>query len=104
MMTRLEAFEKLAKDNGLDIEVNGNLHRAWFNDKDFLMSINERKEYQSLEVATKVLGRKFMLFKQYKNIGPRIYKDLDKQIKQLIGDFKVALVEEKLENMGNDFK
>ena len=104
MMTRLEAFEKLAKNNGLDIEVNGNLHRAWFNDKDFLMSINERKEYQSLEVATKVLGRKFMLFKQYKNIGPRIYKDLDKQIKQLIGDFKVALVEEKLENMGNDFK
>ena len=104
MMTRLEAFEKLAKDNGLDIEVNGNLHRAWFNDKDFLMSINERKEYQSLEVATKVLGRKFMLFKQYKYIGPKIYKELDKQIKQLIGDFKVALVEEKLENMGNDFK
>lgn len=103
-MTRLEAFEKLAKNNGLDIEINGNLHRAWFNDKDFLMSINERKEYQSLEVATKVLGRKFMLFKQYKNIGPRIYKELDKQIKQLIGDFKVALMEEKLENMGNDFK
>ena len=104
MMTRLEAFEKLAKNNGLDIEVNGNLHRAWFNDKDFLMSINERKEYQSLEVATKVLGRKFMLFKQYKYIGPKIHKELDKQIKQLIGDFKGALVEEKLENMGNDFK
>lgn len=103
-MTRLEAFEKLAKNNGLDIEVDGNLHRAWFNDKDFLMSINERKEYQSLEVATKVLGRKFMLFKQYTKIGPRIYKELDKQIKQLIGDFKVALIEEKLENMGNDFK
>lgn len=103
-MTRLEAFEKLAKNNGLDIEINGNLHRAWFNDKDFLMSINERKEYQSLEVATKVLGRKFMLFKQYTKIGPRIYKELDKQIKQLIGDFKVALMEEKLENMGNDFK
>lgn len=104
MMTRLEAFEKLAKNNGLNIEVNGNLHRAWFNDKDFLMSINERKEYQSLEIATKVLGRKFMVFKDYRNIGPRIYKELDKQIKQLIGDFKAALVEEKLENMGNDFK
>lgn len=103
-MTRLEAFEKLAKNNGLNIEINGNLHRAWFNDKDFLMSINERKEYQSLEIATKVLGRKFMLFKDYRNIGPRIYKELDKQIKQLIGDFKAALVEEKLENMGNDFK
>lgn len=103
-MTRLEAFEKLAKDNGLFVEVNGNLHRAWFNDKDFLMSINERKEYQSLKIATKVLGRKFMVFKQYTKIGPRIYKDLDKQIKQLICDFKVALVEEKLENMGNDFK
>lgn len=103
-MTRLEAFEKLAKNNGLNIEVNGNLHRAWFNDKDFLMSINERKEYQSLEIATKVLGRKFMVFKDYKNIGPRIYKELDKLIKQLIGDFKEALVEEKLENMGNDFK
>lgn len=103
-MTRLEAFEKLAKNNGLNVEVNGNLHRAWFNDKDFLMSINERKEYQSLEVATKVLGRKFMVFKDYKNIGPRIYKELDKQIKQLIGEFKEALVEEKLENMGNDFK
>lgn len=103
-MTRLEAFEKLAKNNGLNIEINGNLHRAWFNDKDFLMSINERKEYQSLEIATKVLGRKFMVFKDYRNIGPRIYKELDKQIKQLIGDFKAALVEEKLENMGNDFK
>lgn len=103
-MTRLEAFEKLAKNNGLNVEVNGNLHRAWFNDKDFLMSINERKEYQSLEVATKVLGRKFMVFKDYKNIGPKIYKELDKQIKQLIGEFKEALVEEKLENMGNDFK
>lgn len=103
-MTRLEAFEKLAKDNGLNIEINGNLHRAWFNDKDFLMSINERKEYQSLEIATKVLGRKFMVFKDYRNIGPRIYKELDKQIKQLIGDFKVAQVEERLENMGNDFR
>ena len=103
-MTRLEAFEKLAKNNGLNIEINGNLHRAWFNDKDFLMSITERKEYQSLEIATKVLGRKFMVFKDYRNIGPRIYKELDKQIKQLIGDFKAALVEEKLENMGNDFK
>lgn len=103
-MTRLEAFEKLAKNNGLFVEVNGNLHRAWFNDKDFLMSINERKEYQSLEIATKVLGRKFMVFKDYKNIGPKIYKELDTQIKQLISDFKEALVEEKLENMGNDFK
>ncbi len=102
-MTRLEAFEKLAKNNGLEIEVNGNVHRAWFNDKDFLMSINERKEYQALEVATKVLGRKFMLFKQYVKIGPKIYKKLDKQIKQLIGDFKVALIEEKLENLKNDF-
>lgn len=104
MMTRLEAFEKLAKNNGLNVEINGNLHRAWFNDKDFLMSINERKEYQSLEIATKVLGRKFMVFKDYRNIGHRIYKELDKQIKQLIGDFKAALVEEKLENMGNDFR
>lgn len=103
-MTRMEAFEKLAKNNGLDIEVNGNVHRAWFNDKDFVMSINTRKEFQALEVASKVLGRKFMLFKQYTYIGPRIYVKLDKQIKQLIGDFKEALVQEKLENMGNDFK
>lgn len=103
-MTRMEAFEKLAKNNGLDIEVNGNVHRAWFYDKDFIMSINTRKDFQALEVASKVLGRKFMLFKQYTDIGPRIYTKLDKQIKQLIGDFKVALVEEKLENMGNDFK
>lgn len=103
-MTRLEAFEKLAKNNGLEIEVNGNVHRAWFNDKDFIMSINTRKEYQALEIASKVLGRKFMLFKQYTDIVPRTYEKLDKQIKQLIGDFKVALVEEKLENMGNDFK
>lgn len=103
-MTRLEAFEKLAKNNGLNVEVDGNLHRAWFNDKDFLMSINERKDFQTLEIATKVLGRKFMLFKQYKNIGKETYEQLDKQIKQLIGDFKVALVEERLENMGNDFK
>ena len=103
-MTRLEAFEKLAKNNGLDIEIIDNLHRAWFNDKDFLMSINERKEFQALEVATKVLGRKFMLFKQYTDIDQITYTKLDKQIKQLIGDFKVAQVEERLENMGNDFK
>jgi hypothetical protein len=103
-MTRLEAFEKLAKNNGLEIEVNGNVHRAWFNDKDFIMSINIRKEYQYLEIASKVLGRKFMLFKPYTDIGPRTYEKLDKQIKQLIGDFKVAQVEERLENMGNDFK
>lgn len=103
-MTRMEAFEKLAKNNGLDIKVNCNLHRAWFNDKDFVMSINTRKEFQALEVASKVLGRKFMLFKQYTYIGPRIYTKLDKQIKQLIGDFKEALVQEKLENLRNDFK
>lgn len=103
MMTRLEAFNKLAKDNGLYIEINGNLHRAWFNDKDFLMSINIRKEYQALEVASKVLGRKFMLFKQYTKIGPKIYKELDKQIKQLIGEYKKALVQEKLENIKDDF-
>lgn len=103
-MTGLEAFEELAKNNGLEIEINGNVNRAWFNDKDFLMSINTRKEYQALEVATRVFGRKFMVFKQYVKIGPKIYKKLDKQIKQLIGDFKVALVEEKLENIGNDFK
>lgn len=102
-MTLMEAFEKLAKNNGLDIEINDNLHRAWFNDKDFLMSINERKEFQALEVASKVLGRKFMLFKAYDKIGPRIYTKLDKQIKQLIGEFKVALVEEKLGRIKNDF-
>jgi len=104
MMTRLEAFNKLAKDNGLNVEINGNLHRAWFNDKDFLMSINTRKEFQALEIATKVFGRKFMVFKEYIEIGPNKYKKLDKQIKQLIGDYKKALVQEKLEIMGNDFK
>ena len=103
MMTRLEAFNKLAKENGLNVEINGNLHRAWFYDKDFLMSINTRKEFQALEIASKVLGRKFMVFQQYTKIGPKIYKKLDKQIKQLIGDFKKALVQEKLENMENDF-
>ena len=103
-MTMLEAFEKLVKNNGLNVSVDFNVRRAWFNDKDFLMSINTRKEFQSLDVATKVLCGKFMLFKQYTDIGPRTYKQLDKQIKQLICDFKAALVEEKLENMGNDFK
>ena len=103
-MTMLEAFEKLAKNNGLNVSVDFNVHRAWFNDKDFLMSINTRKEFQSLDVATKVLCRKFMLFKQYKDIGPRTYKQLDKQIKQLICDFKATLIKEKLENMENDFK
>jgi len=102
-MTRMEAFEKLAKNNGLEIEINGNVHRAWFNDKDFIMSINERKDFQALEVASKVLDRKFMLFKKYTDIGPRIYTKLDKQIKQLIGDFKVALVNEKLGRIKNDF-
>jgi frataxin-like iron-binding protein CyaY len=100
----MEAFEKLAKNNGLDIEVNGNVHRAWFNDKDFIMSINTRREYQYLEIASKVLGRKFMLFKPYTDIDQRTYTKLDKQIKQLIGDFRVAQVEERLEIMGNDFK
>lgn len=103
-MTRMEAFEKLAKNNGLNIKVCFNTHRAWFNNKDYLMSINTRKDFQALEVASKVLGRKFMLFKQYTDIGPRIYTKLDKQIKQLISDFKAAQVEEKLEIMGNDFK
>ena len=102
-MTRMEAFEKLAKNNGLNVSVDFNVHRAWFNDKDFLMSINTRKEYQSLDVATKVLCRKFMLFKQYTDIGPRTYMKLDKQIKQLICDFKVSQVEERLENMENEF-
>lgn len=102
-MTQMEAFEKLAKNNGLNVSVDFNVHRAWFNDKDFLMSINTRKEYQSLDVATKVLCRKFMLFKQYTDIGPRTYMKLDKQIKQLICDFKVSKVEERLENMENDF-
>ena len=102
-MTLMEAFEKLAKNNGLNVSVDFNVHRAWFNDKDFLMSINTRKEYQSLDVATKVLCRKFMLFKEYTDIGPRTYMKLDKQIKQLICDFKVSQVEERLENMENDF-
>lgn len=100
----MEAFEKLAKNNGLNVSVDFNVHRAWFNDKDFLMSINTRKEYQSLDVATKVLCRKFMLFKQYTDIGPRTYMKLDKQIKQLICDFKVSQVEERLENIENDFR
>lgn len=104
MMTRLEAFNKLAEDNGLNVEINGNLYRAWFNDKDFLMSINTRKELQALEIASKVLGRKFMVFKAYTKIGPKIYKELDKQIKQLIGDYKKAQVKEKLEIIKNDFR
>lgn len=102
-MILMEAFEKLAKNNGLNVSVDFNVHRAWFNDKDFLMSINTRNEFQSLDVATKVLCRKFMLFKQYTDIGPRTYMKLDKQIKQLICDFKVSKVEERLENMENDF-
>ena len=103
-MTLLETFNKLAKDNGLNVEINGNLYRAWFYDKDFLMSINPKKEFQSLEIASKVLGRKFMVFKQYTKIGPRIYKELDKQIKKLIGDYKKAQVQEKLEIIKNDFR
>ena len=43
-------FEKLAKNNGLNVSVDFNVRRAWFNDKDFLMSINTRKEFQSLDV------------------------------------------------------
>ena len=103
-MTMLEAFEKLAKNNGLNVSVDFNVRRAWFNDKDYLMSINTIKELQSLNVATKVLCRKFMLFEQHKHIGKKTFIELDKQIKQLICDFKAALIEEKLENMGNDFK
>ena len=102
-MTLMEAFEKLAKNNGLNVSVDFNLHRAWFNDKDFLMSINTRNEFQSLDVATIVLCGQFMLFKQYKNIGKKTFTELDKQIKQLICDFKVSQVEKKLENMRNDF-
>lgn len=103
-MTMLEAFEKLAKNNGLNVSVDFNVRRAWFNDKDYLMSINTIKELQSLNVATKVLRRKFMLFKPYKNIGKKTFIELDKQIKQLICDFKAALIEERLENIENDFK
>lgn len=99
----MEAFEKLAKNNGLNVSVDFNVHRALFNDKDFLMSINTIKEFQSLDVATKVLCRKFMLFKQYKKIGKKTFTELDKQIKQLICDFKVSQVEERLEIMKNDF-
>lgn len=102
-MTMLEAFEKLAKNNGLNVSVDFNVRRAWFNDKDYLMSINTIKELQSLNVATKVLRRKFMLFKPYKNIGKKTFIELDKQIKQLICDFKAALIEEKLDNLKNDF-
>ena len=103
-MTMLEAFEKLAKNNGLNVSVDFNVRRAWFNDKDFLMSINTRKEFQSLDVATKVLCRKFMLFKQYKKIRKKTFNELDKQIKQLICCFKASQVEERLENIENDFK
>lgn len=102
-MTMLEAFEKLAKNNELNVIVDFNVHRAWFNDKDFLMSINTREEFQSLDVATKVLCGKFMLFKKYKNIGKKTFIELDKQIKQLICCFKVSQVEERLEIMENDF-
>lgn len=103
-MTIMEAFEKLAKNNGLIVTVDGNVHRAWFSNKDFLMAINTRREYQYLEIATKVLGGKFMMFKRHQNVGPIIYKNLDNQIKQLIGEFKEAQVDAKLEIMGNDFK
>ena len=102
-MTRMEAFNQLAKDNGLIVNVTGNVHRAWFSNKDFLMSINTRREYQYLEIATKVLGGKFMMFQRHQNIGPKIYKKLDKQIKQLIGDYKEAQVNTKLEIMEYDF-
>jgi len=99
-MTRLEAFEKLAKNNGLNIEVCFNNHRAWFNNKDYLMSMTIR---DTLHVATKVQNGKFVWFKAYKRISQKVYTNLDKQIKQLIGDFKAYQVEEKLEIMGNDF-
>lgn len=100
-MTRLEAFEKLAKNNGLNIEICFNTHRAWFNNKDYLMSLNIR---DALHVATKVQNGKFIWFEPYKRISQKVYTNLDKQIKQLIGDFKVAQVEEKLDIMENDFE
>ena len=102
-MTRMEAFNQLAKDNGLIVNVTGNVHRAWFSNKDFLMAINTRREYQYLEIASKVLGGKFMMFQRHQNVGPKIYKKLDKQIKQLIGDYKEAQVNSKLETMEDDF-
>ncbi len=100
-MTSLDAFEKLAKNNGLNIEVYFNTHRAWFNNKDYLMSVNVQG---TLHVASKVENGKFVWFKPYKRIRQKDYTNLDKQIKQLIGDFKSAQVEEKLDIMGNDFE
>lgn len=100
-MTRMEAFEKLAKNNGLNIEVCFNTHRAWFNNKECLMSMKIR---DTLHVATKVQNEKFIWFKPYKRISQKVYTNLDKQIKQLISVFKAAQIEEKLEIMRNDFK
>lgn len=103
-MTKLEAFEKLAKNNGLNIKCEFYFHRAWFKDKDYIISMSIRDEYQTLNVASKVRNGKFMRFEQYRNISQKVYTELDKQIKQLIGEFKEFQVEEKLENMRNDFE
>ena len=102
-MTIMQVFEQLAKDNGLIIEKMGNINRAWFGDKDFIMGINNSKDYQYIEIATKVLCGKFMLFQPYKNITTELYIQLDKQIKRLIGEFKDFLINEKIRKMNDDF-
>ena len=102
-MTRMEVFENLSKDNGLNIQVTGHVYRAWFGDKDFIMGLNNNKDYPFLEIATKVIHGKFMLFQQHKNVSKRAYNKLNEQIKQLIGEFKDYQVNEKLGRIKNDF-
>lgn len=103
-MTRSEAFYKLSNDNGLILQSFGNIKRAWFGNKDFIMSYNEKSDYEEFEVATRVFRNKFMCFRVYKEISPRLYKKLDLMIKELIGEFKEYQLQEKLEKAQYDFK
>ena len=102
-MTRMEVFKNLAKDNGLIIQVTGHVYRAWFGDKDFIMGLNNNKDFPFLEIATKVVHGKFMLFHQHKNVSKQTYNKLNEQIKQLIGEFKDYQVNEKLGKIKDDF-
>lgn len=91
-------FKKLCEDNGLHIDNNGVVYRAWYGNYDWVMGYS--KLTHRIELSTEFLEGQFLNFMNAEND----YDFINKRIKSQITKLKNYLLRKKLKEIKEDFE
>ena len=93
-----ELFVKLCEDNGLHIDENDFIYRAWYGNYDWVIAYS--KATHRIELSTDFLEGQFLSFTNAEND----YDFINKQIKSQITKMKNYLYKQKLKEIKEDFE